>query len=155
MGWNFVDRVNLQEFPFCCQRKHFLKKKGYLLQNYLCSLSWKSFISIFSLFLIFSCQEKQVCKVGNPYPVQPNYRIFWLVQKDLSPQPFGDYMADWRKLHLYLDSLGSRWVYLLNICLFHCGGLCAKSSSAHHWCLSNHLSADIIWRTLWDVPECF
>jgi arylsulfatase A-like enzyme len=85
----------------------------------------KILISIFSLFLIFSCQEKQVVKVEITYPVQPN--IVWLVAEDLSPQHLGIYGGTGGSTP-YLDSLAADGVFYTHA--YSTAGVCAPSRAA-------------------------
>ena len=85
----------------------------------------KILFPVFSLFLIFSCQEKQVEKVEITYPVQPN--IVWLVAEDLSPQHLGIYGGTGGSTP-YLDSLASDGIFFTHA--YSTAGVCAPSRAA-------------------------
>jgi len=85
----------------------------------------KILIPVCSLFLIFSCQEKQVEKLEITYPVQPN--IVWLVAEDLSPQHLGIYGGTGGSTP-NLDSLASDGIFFTHA--YSTAGVCAPSRAA-------------------------
>jgi len=85
----------------------------------------KILIPVFSLFLIFSCQEKTVEDVEITYPVQPN--ILWLVAEDLSPQHLGIYGGTGGSSP-NLDSLAADGIFFTHA--YSTAGVCAPSRAA-------------------------
>lgn len=85
----------------------------------------KILIPVFSLFFIFSCQEKTIEDVEITYPFQPN--ILWLVAEDLSPRHLGVYGGTGGSTS-NLDSLAADGIFFTYA--YSTAGVCAPSRAA-------------------------